>query len=264
MIGQRRSLFALKLGTGLVSRGALDPKLMEREKLSAAMIVPIKTERRVYGVFCSLASQPSTFAEDDLTFAALVAERLGMALGSAGLIRELKAALESRDEFISIATHELKTPLAVLRGYAQLLQARGPQSGALSLQVLAVIEGQTRRLNDLVNELLDVSRLRLGRLELRPERFDLVDLVREVVDHFALLTPPGEVSRLRLEVREPSLWGYWDRSRIDQVLTNLVSNALKYSPQGGDVVVEVGRRGGDAMVSVEDRGIGIPAELSEP
>lgn len=261
VMNEQRSIFVPKLETGLLSRGALDPELMENERYSSAMIVPIKTERRVYGFFCSLGSRPITFAEDDLTFGALVAERLGIALENAELIRDLKAALASRDEFISIATHELKTPIAVLRGYAQLLQRKG--SGALNAQALSAIEGQTRRLNDLVNELLDVSRLRLGRLELRLETFDLVGLVREVVDRFGLLTPPGEASRLRIEVQEPELVGDWDRSRIDQVLTNLVSNALKYSPEGGDVLVEVRRRGDDALVSVKDQGIGIPEEQQD-
>jgi len=260
VIGQRRSLFVARLETGLLARGPLDPTLMEREKISAAIIVPIKTERRVYGMFASLASVPTTFSEDDLTFGALVAERLGIALENAELIRDLRAALESRDEFISIATHELKTPIAVLRGYAQLLQAEEGVGAGPRRQALAAMEGQTRRLSDLINELLDVSRLRLGRLELRAERFDLVDLCREVVERFALLTPAGQLPRVRLEARDASLWGEWDRGRIDQVLTNLVSNALKYSPQGGDVVVEVQRRGDEAMVSVSDQGIGIPAE----
>ncbi len=254
----RRSLFVPKLETGAASHEGLDLSLLDKERFSAAIVVPIKTERRVYGMLCSLGSRPATFEEDDLTFGGLVAERLGVTLEIADLIRELRAALEARDEFVSIATHELKTPLSVLRGYAQLLQTK--KDGALSRQALAAIDGQTRRLNDLVNDLLDVSRLRSGRLDLNPERFDLVELVREMVERFALLTPTGESSRVRLEVKEAHLWGNWDRGRIEQVLTNLLSNALKYSPSGGEVLVEVGRRGNDALVSVRDQGIGIPAE----
>jgi len=261
VFGEGRSIFVPKLQTGLGAGGTLDPSLMEREGFSASIMVPIKTERKVYGLFCSLASRPSVFDEDDLTFGTLVAERLGIALENADLIRELRAALDSRDEFISIATHELKTPLAILRGYAQLLQKK--KGGNLDRQALSAIEGQTRRLNDLVNELLDVSRLQMGRLDLTRERFDLVELVRETVERFGLLTPPGEAPRLKTEFLEPHLWGNWDRGRIEQALTNLISNALKYSPEGGEVVVEVGRRGAEAMVSVRDQGIGIPTEQQD-
>lgn len=260
VIDHGRSLFVAHQGRWVTHRGELDPALMREERLSAAMVVPIRTERKVYGAFSSLASQPVAFSEEDLTFGSLIADRLGIALENAELIHELRAALQARDEFVSVATHELKTPITVLKTYVQTLPAQGQARSEVERRALEAINRQTSRLTDLVNELLDVSRLRAGRLELSRERFNLVDLCREVVERFALLIGGAGASRLRLEVGDPELVGDWDRSRIDQVLTNLVSNALKYSPQGGEIVVKVERTEDKAQVSVADRGIGIPAD----
>jgi signal transduction histidine kinase len=198
-----------------------------------------------------------SFSKDDLTFGVLIADRLGIALENGELIGQLKAAMQARDEFVSIATHELKTPITVLKGYTQALQGRSGALGDLDRRALAAIDRQTDRLVHLINELLDVSRIQVGRLELRPEEFDLVELCREVVERFAMISENG--ARARLEAAELTLLGNWDRGHIDQVLTNLVSNALKYSPEGGDVVIRVRREGEEAVVSVTDQGIGIPA-----
>ena len=252
------SLFVAKVEIQPPSTAELDQGLMQREKLSAAMVVPIRAKDRVFGFFASLGSTPMTFSNDDLTFGVLIADRLGVALENAQLISQLKDAMRARTEFVSIATHELKTPTTVLKGYAQALLRRAVPLGDSDRRVLVAINDQANRLVDLVNRLLDVSRIQAGRLELRPEEFDLVALGGEVLERFALIAADG--ARLKLEAVEPGLAGCWDRSHIDQVLTNLVSNALKYSPQGGEVVVRVRREKGEVLVSVTDGGIGIPLE----
>ena len=105
-------------------------------------------------------------------------------------------------------------------------------------------------------ELLDISRLQAGRLSLELERFDLGLLLRETCDRMSVLS---QVHPLRLEGPE-HLEGLWDRGRLDQVVTNLVSNAIRYSPDGGEVVVRVSEEGNGVHLAVRDRGVGIPPE----
>jgi signal transduction histidine kinase len=115
----------------------------------------------------------------------------------------------------------------------------------------------------LVDDLLDVSRIQQGRLDLRPEPIDLAELAREVTARFAQAPELTERHRLRLEAPD-ALPGRWDANRLDQVLTNLLSNAIKYSPEGGEAVVSARRRGDEAEIVVSDQGIGIaPAEQAK-
>jgi PAS domain S-box-containing protein len=159
---------------------------------------------------------------------------------------------ELRDEFLSTAAHEFKTPLAVVKAYAQLLRKREPAED----QALSVILRQVERLNRLVEHLLDATRLRSGQRDLRRERFDLGALAAEVVDRMR-----AGASRHAFAVRaDGGALVEADRERVERVITSLVDNAIRFSPGGGDVAVSVSTRDGAAVLSVEDHGLGIPAE----
>lgn len=163
--------------------------------------------------------------------------------------------LRTRDEFLSVASHELSTPIAALQLALDAL--RTPNLSETHTQrSLAVLDRQVKRLTQLVATLLDVSRVRTGHFELTRERFDLAELVREVSDRFAdTLRASG--STLRLEVEGPIV-GHWDRSRLDQVVTNLLSNAIKFG-RGKPIEVRLWREPGErATMTVRDEGIGIP------
>lgn len=166
---------------------------------------------------------------------------------------ELRRAVESRDDFLSMASHELRTPTTTLRLQFEGLRRRverGPIEPAQILERLVKSERQVDRLEQLINQLLDFSRLGAGRLDLAPSTFDLGELAREVVDRF-------DESSVEIRVdAEGDLVGCWDRFRIDQVLTNLVGNAIKY---GRSAPVDLLLRGAADRVRcvVTDRGIGI-------
>jgi two-component system phosphate regulon sensor histidine kinase PhoR len=162
-----------------------------------------------------------------------------------------------RDEFLSTAAHELKTPVATIKGYAQLLQqwAAGGHDTREAM-ALSVINRQSDRLNRLVQQLLEFSRLQHERFVLHRQRFDLGDLAAEVV---ARMQPTAPRHRLLLERSGPAPV-MADRDRIDEVLFNLLDNAIKASPKGGDVETRVYTSAGEAIVSVKDYGVGIPAE----
>ena len=175
-------------------------------------------------------------------------------------------AIGLRDEFLSVASHELKTPVTSLQLVVQRA-LRLYREGSLAsvppevmLHTFETIQRQTRRLGALVNAMLDVSRIHAGKMELDLEQLDLSALVRNVVSRFE-----EEIARSGSEVTvraESPVWCCLDRSRVDQVITNLLSNALKYG-EGKPIDVSVSEADGVARLVVRDQGIGVPADRTE-
>jgi PAS domain S-box-containing protein len=172
-------------------------------------------------------------------------------------INERKELELAKDQFFSVVNHELKNPLASAKGFTQILIHRLQQAevDASCVGYLKAVDRQLGRISGLVDLLLDVSRAQLGRLTLHVELTDLSALVREVVAHTQVTT---DRHQLVAEADEP-VTGLWDRLRLEQVLVNLLSNAVKYSPNGGRIVVGMRLSGGQAICSVRDEGVGIPA-----
>ncbi len=177
-------------------------------------------------------------------------------------VTALKEAEYLKDEFVGIVAHELRTPLAALRGFADMLvvqtaRRRGPQLADWQQEALAEIELAVKRLVDLTEELLDVTRMQAGRLLLQRAPTNVVTLARRVAAFLQQTT-----TRHQVEVRteHAQLLADIDPGRVEQVLTNLIGNAIKYSPQGGPVTVTLWEEAATGVVKicVEDRGIGIP------
>ena len=162
-------------------------------------------------------------------------------------------AVRLRDEFLSLASHELKTPLTVLRLQLEALRERLPRDDRLTLAKLDRSNRAGQRLTELVEALLDVSRIATGQFTLHPERVDLADVVATAVDR---LHETATVAGCALSVTADRAIGTWDRSRIDQVVTNLVSNAIRYAA-GTPIEVTVTRGSDDAVIAVRDRGPGL-------
>jgi signal transduction histidine kinase len=191
-------------------------------------------------------------------------QREQAALGAA------RAALAVRDQFLSTAAHELRTPLTTIKGYVQYLARMIGESGSTGereRRLVGELQRQTGRFERLVADLLDVTRLQQGRLIVRPEAMDLVALVRQAVARAPLLTEFQPNHEVVLDA-PAVLNGHWDPDRLDQVLTNVLSNALKYSPNGGPIRVSVRRLGTMAEVTVHDQGLGLDerdlADLFQP
>lgn len=177
--------------------------------------------------------------------------------GSATDIHEMKALQKQKEDFIGIASHELKTPVTSLRVYTDMLQEKFEAAGyAEYAAFMGKMNVQVDRLTDLIRDLLDTTRITDGQLPLNLAPFDLNDLIKERVEeiqrlsarHHLLFYPDGAGVITA------------DRERISQVLTNLLSNAVKYSPQGGDVVISTASTPDAVTVTVADRGIGIPEQ----
>ena len=174
----------------------------------------------------------------------------------------LKEAEQLKDEFIGIAAHELRNPLAILKGYVQLLimrtkRGKGPELAEWQVEALQNIERSTCGLTELTEDLLDVTRLQAGGLALHLEPTDLVALAQRTVKRFQMAT---ERHTLSIVTTLPCLVVHVDPGRIEQVLGNLISNAIKYSPAGGTIEVTIYEdiEAHAALMSIRDHGIGIP------
>ncbi|HEX4745190.1 MAG TPA: ATP-binding protein [Candidatus Limnocylindria bacterium] len=172
-----------------------------------------------------------------------------------------------REEFLSIVSHELKTPLTPLKALAQLIRGRIRRARASGQppdldtleKNLATIERQVDRMNGLVNDLLEVSRAGRGTFELQPQEFDLAPAVREMAQRYIDAT--AEEGRHTISVEAPdTLAVVADQRRVEQVLWNVIGNAVKYSPRGGAVRVRLATDDGAALIEVHDQGIGVRKE----
>jgi PAS domain S-box-containing protein len=174
-----------------------------------------------------------------------------------------RTALRSRDEFLSIASHELKTPLTALKLYIQtlgLLRKKGAPTHVLAERMdqgVGVAGRQVERLCRLINELLDVSRIENGKFQLAKAEVKLSDLIQEVIAHFSSEAPAQKIS-VQLD-SEKNLVGWWDPLRIEQIMNNLLGNALKYG-RGNPILVRTEYSEGMAKISVIDQGDGIAPE----
>lgn len=175
----------------------------------------------------------------------------------------LTELITSRDQFISIASHELKTPLTTLSLQIQLLNTLlSPTEKTIKIsqkirEGVSIAQKQTERVIRLVNELLDITRIQAGKLELHPEKINLSTLILEVIDK---MSHDLEAASCLINLHLDSLTvGYWDPSRLEQVVVNLLSNAMKYAcPSRIEISTQL--RGEDALITVRDYGPGIPKE----
>ena len=228
--------------------------------LRSTVCVPLTARGRVLGAL-SLSTNESRrlYGSSDLALAEDLGYRAAVAIDNARLYHEAQNAVRMRDQFLSIASHELKTPLTALLGNAQLLQRRAIRESSFSARdqrALHVIADQAGRLNKMITALLDISRIELGQLSIVRAPMDLSALVCRVV---AEMQPTLERHTIDYGDSGMPLWVEGDELRLEQVLHNLIGNAVKYSPAGGAVTVRVEQRESCACAVVQDQGIGIPA-----
>jgi PAS domain S-box-containing protein len=224
------------------------------------MCVPLIARGRILGAITLVtAASGRHYDKAALALAEDLASRAAIAVDNARLYRDAQDAIRLRDQFLSIASHELKTPLTSLIGYIELIQRRTARDSAMAerdLRALRVIGEQAARLNKLVGALLDLSRIETGQLSIKRGLVNLVDLARRLVEEAQQTTDRHAITFIGAE--QPLLIR-GDELRLEQVIQNLIQNAIKYSPVGGTVTVRVVRRDDLACVAVSDHGIGIPA-----
>jgi signal transduction histidine kinase len=223
------------------------------------MGVPLLMKGQLVGAITLSAAPHRQYAAPDLDLAEELARRAALTIDNARLYRKAQEALRARDELLSIAAHEIRGPLNSIHLAVQSIrQARVPANDLPRL--FDVVERQDRRLSRFVEELLELGRIRAGQLQLDVEDVNLGDVVHEVA---ARLGPELARSGSALTVVEhEQVMGQWDRSRMDQVVFNLLSNAMKFG-LGKPIEITVGARGDSAILFVKDHGTGIAPELRE-
>jgi signal transduction histidine kinase len=222
--------------------------------------VGLVVDERVIGVLLIEAPQPQKFDKAHFMQANTLAIQAAIGIHNAQLYEDAQKAILARDAFLSIASHELKTPLTSLLGYAQVMQRRVAREQSISprdQKTLQALVAQTERLTKMVDSLLDISRMKMGQLSIERRPLDLCTLARRVVDEFQLII---ERHTIELIAPEEALIIEGDELRLAQVLQNLLQNAVKYSPAGGPILVQIARYDRKVCLSVADQGIGIPQE----
>jgi signal transduction histidine kinase len=223
------------------------------------MSVPLRARETLLGLLTLGSGYGTSYSREDLSFAEELAQRLALAFDNSRLYQQAHRALKTRDEFLSIAAHELRRPATALRLALQSLRQGGvPPERADRLMEMA--DRQVRQMDTFIDELLDVSRIRADRLHLELEEVDLAEVVRDLS---ARMSPELNKAGSNLTVvAEGDTRGVWDRMRLEQLVGNLLSNAVKFG-EGKPIGVEVRRRGEGVELKVSDQGIGIPPEKVE-
>jgi PAS domain S-box-containing protein len=229
--------------------------------LRSYMAVPLLARGRVLGALAFVAAESGRrYGPDDLALAEELGRRGGLAVDNARLYREAREADRRKDEFLAMLSHELRNPLAPIRNAVAVLRLRGADAETVAW-AREIVERQSAHLARLVDDLLDASRLTRRKVRLRQERLDLGALVRTTCDdHRGDLEAAG----LALEVEAPAgpVWVSGDRTRLAQVLGNLLANAAKFTDRGGRATVRLAAAGDRAAVAVSDTGVGVdPAML---
>lgn len=254
-----------------------DGEYLTERTLKTAILLPVIHRDKVIGVLQLEMERKRNFSGDDLQFLGALANAAASSVENARLFEEtdrqrlrLEALDNEKDEFISVITHELKNPLASIKGYAGLLarRARKDPSLAAATKAVDVIQQQVTRMTMLLDQLRDVSHIGINRFSVEPQYLDLVMIAQHVASDVQTTTADHVIE---VEVRDAVVPAWGDVFRMEQVLNNLVGNAVKYSPDGGRVELVVGcgkhmpnRRDGVpippdwGVVTVRDHGIGIP------
>jgi len=223
---------------------------------SAAIVVPLAARGRVFGaVTLVMAESGRRYDAQDLRLAEDLAHRSALAIDNARLYSEAQWANRAKDEFLAVLSHELRTPLNPIIGWTQLMR-RGTLPPAQQVKALEIIERNGKLQNQLIEDLLDVSRIAEGKLSFQPRVLDLLPLVQAAVESVRHPAEQKEVALLcRWEDRSIPVTG--DPTRLSQVCWNLLTNAIKFTPAGGQIHVTLERCTHSVRLSVQDTGIGI-------
>ena len=250
----------------IIAEGSMDDEqreILQQLSIQSVMIVPMLIKGRVTGVISFISCNPQNkYNETDFNFAKDFTNRIALTLENTRLYEEVKKDIEERieidkkkDEFISIASHELKTPVTSLKAYTQILQSTFDEDkNEKASAMLSKMDKQIDKLTGLIVDLLDVTKIDKGEMVFDIEKFDINDLVTEIAEEMQRTT---QKHKIKLELKDcKKIRG--DRNRIGQVIVNFISNAIKYSPGKEKIIVSSKCEDQQVIISVKDFGIGIP------
>jgi PAS domain S-box-containing protein len=238
-------------------------EMLRTAGLHQLLVLPLKIRDKIVGTLSlgtTFLRDPNSFDEGIAT-AEELAHRISSAVDNASLYQKAQEAIRTRDAFLSIASHELRTPLTPLKlKLERAVRSKGTLPQARLEATLQSAELQVRRIVQLIDNLFDVSCISTGRLQLQSARVDLAEITREVTSRFSEELRRADCT-LQLQV-DQAVFGHWDRLRMEQVVTNLLNNSMKYGG-GKPIEIAVDQVGNEARLQVRDHGIGIdPQKLA--
>lgn len=232
----------------------------------SAVSVPVFRGKKPYGILVLHKSVRQGFSDETVRVLQSVANMLGFAVEREHLEQQLRHRAESlaeeaqrKDEFLAMLAHELRNPLAPIRNAVQIIRMKGFASPSVQ-QANEIIDRQVQQMVRLVDDLLDVSRISRGKVQLRIEKTDLNSIVARAVESVRPLIDARK-HELTLAMAMPTVWLNGDSARLVQILSNLLNNAAKYTDSGGRLWLTAERSGDDAVLRVRDSGIGIRSDL---
>ncbi len=260
MWGTGPALLSVLLGTLVLDYFFLPPEAFNITSWDGILhILPFVISGFIIAIIAGqreVARRRALFAEQEVREHAFELEQVN---------QQLEQANELKDRFLSMASHELKTPITSIRGQAHIMLRRLSRGSELPANLVPIraalqkIDEQTRRLNSLVDDLTDLGSIRAGKLELRPGNCNLVEICQDVVEDQRLISGRA----IELEAPDEPVTLRADCDRLSQVIANLVSNAIKYSPADCPIEVSASQHDDVAVVRVRDSGPGIPREQQE-
>jgi signal transduction histidine kinase len=267
--------FAARLGRTIVVRDVReDPRFAEPEVAGvghlgvvAVAATPIRVGGQLAGALAlSQIDRARDWTADDVRLIESVGQELRVALAAAEAFERQRAAVaelerlnRAKSDFVSIVSHEFRTPLTGIQGFSEMMQSEDLTLDEMR-EYAGDINKDAHRLNRMINEMLDLDKMESGRMQLHREPVDLNAIVSEAVDRVRPNAPQHPVS-VRLDPLVGEMSG--DRDKLTQVIANLLNNAVKYSPKGGEIVVSTRLEGNTSHVVVRDHGMGIPNEALE-
>jgi signal transduction histidine kinase len=221
--------------------------------------LPLRARDRVFGVLTLIATDPArAWAEDDLDLARNVAERVAIAIDNAILYRDSRRASQARDEILGVVSHDLRNPLSAIAMCARVLAEHAPDDAAERAELARGILDASALMHRLIQDLLDVATIESGHLRVDREDADAAAVARQAV---SMVAEPAAERGILLETNVPEqVPCSLDALRIEQVLANLLGNAVKFTDRGGRVTLDVSAVAGGCRFVVSDTGIGIPAD----
>lgn len=259
-----------RTSTPLVSNDAqndawVGPRLRELLGIETVLVVPLTSGQQPLGVLEAINSKKGHFDDEDLRFTTLLGARMGAVIDLSrtrarerALMQRLRETDRAKSDFVSILAHELKGPMTTIVGFGQTLQEHWPNlDDEKRTQFLGIVRRETERLAHLVSDLLDISRMESGNLRYEFEPMSLSGLIESIVSIHSTIAATHDLD-VSVDSDMPKVMG--DQERLRQVIINLLTNAVRYSPEGTQITMSAGRDPEDASmvrVSVADEGIGI-------
>jgi signal transduction histidine kinase len=242
------------------TKNATQAQSIDGSPAATQLAVPIMHDDVVSGLITLESQSADAIDDEDKEFVKRLADRAAVAIENASLYEKIAAAHKAKSEFISIVTHELRLPMTSIKGYTDLILSG--MTGDLNdqqKQFMDVIKRNLGRMSVLISDLSDINRMESGRMQFEFGKFDIRDVVEDVTDSLQERIANREQT-LEVKIDSEVTAVYADSRRVNQVLTNLLSNANKYTSDGGRVQIQVSQNNGCAQVAVIDSGIGISEE----